>query len=297
MTLQWREFPIRYFVTNADAALVSAPQFQAAVGRGFATWHAVETARTSSEFVGFVQSRPFVQDGASVLGFLNRPDQDRTLAATTFTIDTTDGRILESDIFFNYGLPLVDGGGRQRRSLRRRVDRACTRSATCSGCRTRRSARPSCRAGGRRVIAAESVMFPIAFSRRQHRRPARSRPTTSPASRTFTARPTFDTRDRQHQRPGHQERPRASWARTSSRSTSASGKLVGGFTLSDDGRLRDCRTDAGAARPSRRAARRRRLDSFFDDDFERRPRFPGEVPRARRRRAARRRHAAASKSR
>ena len=32
------------------------------------------------------------------------------------------------------------------------------------------------------------------------------------------------------------------------------------------------------------------INSFFDDDFERRPRFPGEVPRARRRRAARRRH-------
>jgi hypothetical protein len=48
LTLQWRDFPIRYFISNTDAALVSAPQLQAAVGRGFATWHAVETARSSS---------------------------------------------------------------------------------------------------------------------------------------------------------------------------------------------------------------------------------------------------------
>ena len=74
--------------------------------RRSATWHGVETAQTSSEFVGFTQAQPFADDGASVIGF-SEPSRSgsRTLAATTFTVDVTDGRILESDIFFNSTFP------------------------------------------------------------------------------------------------------------------------------------------------------------------------------------------------
>jgi len=100
-SLRWRQFPVRYFITDSGVAGVTAMQFQAAVTRAFSTWHAVENIQISSTFVGFVQAPPFVDDGANVIGYLSRPGQDRTLAATTFTVDETDGRILESDIFFN----------------------------------------------------------------------------------------------------------------------------------------------------------------------------------------------------
>jgi hypothetical protein len=164
LTLQWRDFPIRYFVTNADAQLVNAQQFQGAVGRGFATWHAVETASTASEFVGFVQARPFVQDGASVIGFLNRPDQDRTLAATTFTIDTSDGRILESDIYFNTLFPwsTAEGGNTDRFDVE---SIAVHEIGHLLGLSHSALGETELQGSGRRVIAAEAVMFPIAFSR------------------------------------------------------------------------------------------------------------------------------------
>src|SRR5205814_1923151 len=47
VTLKWSQMPVRYFVTNVSVPGVSADDFQAAVGRAFATWHAVETASIS----------------------------------------------------------------------------------------------------------------------------------------------------------------------------------------------------------------------------------------------------------
>ncbi|HEY7501625.1 MAG TPA: matrixin family metalloprotease [Vicinamibacterales bacterium] len=163
-SLRWRNFPVRYFITNTGIPLVTQQQFQASVGRAFATWHAVETATTSSEFVGFVQASPFVSDGASVLGFLNRPEQDRTLAATTFTVDTTDGRILESDIFFNSVFPwsVAETGGTDRFDIE---SIALHEIGHLFGLSHSALGETEMITGGRRVIAAEAVMFPIAFSR------------------------------------------------------------------------------------------------------------------------------------
>jgi hypothetical protein len=163
-SLRWRNFPIRYFVTNTGVPLVSTQQFQAAVTRAFSTWHAVQTATTSSEFVGFVQAPPFVADNASVLGFLNRPDQDRTLAATTFTVDVTDGRILESDIYFNsaFDWSVAEAGGTNRFDVE---SIALHEIGHLLGLSHSALGETELISGGRRVIAAESVMFPIAFSR------------------------------------------------------------------------------------------------------------------------------------
>ena len=92
---------MRYFVADGGVDGVSAPQFREAVGRGFEAWQAVETASVSFEFGGFVGASPLDQDGANVIGFAHRPDLERTLASTSFLIDTRSGEILESDIFFN----------------------------------------------------------------------------------------------------------------------------------------------------------------------------------------------------
>ena len=62
---------------------------------------------------------PVVGDGATVIGFQNRPDLERTLGATSFMIDTTTGAIVESDIFFNTAFPWsvsATGGDRFVRS-------------------------------------------------------------------------------------------------------------------------------------------------------------------------------------
>jgi hypothetical protein len=163
-SLRWRQFPIRYFVTDAAVAGVTAQQFQTAVTRAFSTWHAVENTETSSTFVGFVQARPFVEDGANVIGYLSQPGQDRTLAATTFTVDETDGRILESDIYFNTIFPwsTVDAGGTDRYDVQ---SIALHEIGHLLGLSHSALGETELIGGGRRVIAAEAVMFPIAFTR------------------------------------------------------------------------------------------------------------------------------------
>ncbi len=130
--------------------------------RAFNTWHAVENTATSSTFVGFVQARPFAEDGANVIGYLSQPGQDRTLAATTFTVDTTDGRILESDIYFNTIFPwsTSDGGTADRYDVE---SIALHEIGHLLGLSHSALGETELIGGSRRVIAAQSVMFPIAF--------------------------------------------------------------------------------------------------------------------------------------
>jgi hypothetical protein len=163
VNLRWRDFPIRYFVTDRGADGVSAAQFQAAVTRGFNTWHGVETAETSSQFVGFTQAPPFDDDGMSVIGYQNRPEQNRTLAATTFLIDTVNGEIVESDIFFNssFSWSTADAGVTGRFDVQ---SIAVHEIGHLLGLSHSALGETELVGSGRRVIAAEAVMFPIAFS-------------------------------------------------------------------------------------------------------------------------------------
>ncbi len=163
VTLEWKQFPIRYFVTNRDIDGVTAQQFRTAVQRAFDTWHAVPDTQTSSQFVGFTQANPTLGDGATVLGFQNRPDLDLTLAATNFFVDTTSGEIVESDVFFNSRFPwsTSDAGIAGRYDVasiaQHEVGHLLGLSHSALG-------ETELRSGGRRVLGAEAVMFPVAFS-------------------------------------------------------------------------------------------------------------------------------------
>ncbi len=162
--LRWRQFPVRYFVTAASVDAVNANQLEAAVTRAFRTWHAVDSAQTSSQFVGITQSNPVRGDGSTVLGFVSQPAQDRTLAATSFTLDPVDGRILESDIFFNsIFLWSVSEGGTANRFDVESI--AVHEIGHLLGLSHSALGETELIGGGRRVIAAQSVMFPIAFTR------------------------------------------------------------------------------------------------------------------------------------
>jgi len=232
VTLSWNRFPIRYFVTNRDVDGVTATQFQTAVQRAFNTWHAVPNTQTSSQFVGFTQANPNVGDNATVLGFQNRPDLDRTLAATNFVIDTTTGEIVESDIFFNsaFGWSTADAGSSGRFDVasiaQHEIGHLLGLSHSALG-------ETELRAGGRRVLGSEAVMFPIAFSAGDISDRVLKADDIAGISDIY-GNQTFQRQTGSVSGKVTKSGPGVLGAHVVAFNP-ASGKLVGGFSLSDDG--------------------------------------------------------------
>jgi Matrixin/Carboxypeptidase regulatory-like domain len=164
VTLKWAQTPVRYFVTNQGVAGVSPTQLQDALGRAFATWQAVPTAAISYQFGGATAATPGRDDGLSTLGFQSRPELDRVLAATSFLVDASTGALVESDIFFNsaFAWSVAPAGEPARYDLE---SVALHEIGHLSGLAHSALGETELReGGGRRVLGAEAVMFPIAFA-------------------------------------------------------------------------------------------------------------------------------------
>lgn len=163
VNLKWGDLPVRYFVTNEAAGPVAALQLRDVLDRAFRAWTSVETASLSAEFGGMTSAQPNDDDGLTVIGFVNRPDQDRTLGATSFLIDTVTGEIVEAEIFLNSFFPWsVASGGEANRFDVESI--ALHEIGHLFGLGHSALGETELRNGGRRVLAAESVMFPVAFS-------------------------------------------------------------------------------------------------------------------------------------
>jgi hypothetical protein len=162
--LKWAPSPVRYFVSDRGAPGVSANDLQGAVSRAFTKWQDVATASVTYQFAGFTAALPLDEDGLSTIGFAPRPDLDRVLAATNFLFDTTTGELLESDIFFNtaFSWSVAPSGEAGRYDLE---SIALHEEGHFSGLGHSALGETEVFAdSGRRVIGAEAVMFPIAFS-------------------------------------------------------------------------------------------------------------------------------------
>lgn len=161
---RWTSMPIRYFVTNRAAAGVSAAQLQSAAAASFASWSQVPNGTMSASFAGFTNAEPVRDDGATVIGFQNHEELDRTLGVTSFTIDRTTGALVEADIFLNgfFAWSVAASGESNKFDtqsiLTHEVGHLIGLGHSLLG---ETVLRPE---GGRRVIAKRSVMFPIAYA-------------------------------------------------------------------------------------------------------------------------------------
>lgn len=162
-TLRWSHTPVRWFIAGRGATGVPATELQAAVGRAFATWEAVPTATIDFRFVGFTGAAPSEDDGMSVLGFDDRPELERVLGATEFTVDVFTGDIIEADVFFNtaFNWSTATPGQTGRFDVEsvalHEIGHLLGLGHSALG---ETEMLPT---GGRRVTASGAVMFPIAF--------------------------------------------------------------------------------------------------------------------------------------
>lgn len=260
-TLKWDDLPIRYFVTDRPAPQVTQQQFQTAITRAFSTWEAVQSAETSSQFVGFTQANPQSGDGMTVLGFTNRPDLDRVLGATNFIIDTTTAEIVESDIFFNTAFQWsVDSAGVPGRHDLESI--ALHEIGHLHGLGHSAIGETELVGGGRRVSGKEAVMFPIAF------------PPGSINDRVLKADDISGITDIYPTNASRSERGSISGKVTKNGQgvlgahivafNPATGALVGGFSLNEDGSFTIGGLEAGPQILRVEPLDDADIDSFFD---------------------------------
>jgi len=262
VTLKWRNLPVRYFVTNRAGGGVSASQLEQAVSRAFGSWTGVPLTQLSSQFAGFTSAAPALRDGMTTIGFVDRPDLDRVLGSTNFLFDTINGDIVESDVFLNSATFLwsVAQGGEANRFDVESI--ALHEVGHLLGLGHSALGETELRAGGRRVLAAEAVMFPIAFS------------AGTTEGRTLKSDDMAGIADSYPGTGFRQERGSISGTVMKAGRgvlgahviafNTRTGKMVGGFTLTEDGRFVIAGLEAGAHVLRAEPLDDGDVESFFD---------------------------------
>src|SRR4051812_6705824 len=159
----WHQQPIGYFISDRAGNGVSAQDLRGAVERATSTWSNVG-ASVRFAYQGMTTAIAEGTDGRNTIGFLDRPDLDRVLGATSFMIDATTGSIFEADIFFNtsFVFSVAPQGQAGRVDLEsvalHELGHLLGLGHSAIG-ETERTG-----SGGRRVLGSGAVMFPIALT-------------------------------------------------------------------------------------------------------------------------------------
>lgn len=162
--VKWPDGPVPYFVNERDITGVSAAEFRAAIGRATATWQSVPDTSLAFEFQGMTATPPVGLDGRNTLGFLDRPDLDRVLGATSLLLDGSTGALVEADIFFNTRFPwsVAPQGEAGRVDVESVVLHELGHFIGLGHSAIGETEMTA--SGGRRVLGSGAVMFPIALT-------------------------------------------------------------------------------------------------------------------------------------
>ncbi|MCL4812547.1 MAG: matrixin family metalloprotease [Vicinamibacteraceae bacterium] len=234
--------PVRYFVRDLPVEGVSVADLDTAVSRAFDAWAGVASATVRAERVGLTSASPLEEDGITVIGFALQPDLERTLGATHYTIDITTGRIVEADIFLNSRFDWsVAAGGEPGRFDVESI--ALHEVGHLFGLGHSALGETERQGSGRRLLAAGSVMFPIAFPPGSLEG-RRLRPDDVAGISDLYPGPRFQ--DETGSVTGRVTRNgRGMFGAHVVAFNLTSGRLVGNFTLSDDGRFAIAGLDPG----------------------------------------------------